>query len=101
MGVNAYAILAEFDAALAELMNRAKPLSGLLSRANASADADTQVPVDESFRDFEAIALRIHELAVRVLAYASAPEPGVREDLGKRAEDLAALGDAHRELQVL
>jgi len=100
-GVNDYAILADFDTALADLMNRAKPVSDLVHRAEISGDTETQAQADIAFTGFEKLAKRMHDLAVGLLGYAASPDPGVLDDLRGHAQDLSALRDAHRELELL
>ena len=97
--VNRFAILAEVDAALAALMNRAAPVSALLNRTVADEAAQKQAKA--SMDNFITLSDKVHETAVSLLAYASSPEESVLEVLRARADDLRGLDRAHREIESM
>ena len=101
LGINGHAVLNDLDAALAELMNRAKPVSDLLNRAKKASNDAIAEQAEGSYAAFQELAGRLHRLAVSLLKCASAPEAEVLTQVRARVEDLSALEDAQREVNAL
>jgi hypothetical protein len=88
-------ILHDVDKALAEMLDRAVPLSALMSRS----DDRTQDAVIAGKAVFEELAASIDDIFVTYLSYASGRDHSKLEALRERTSDLAYTKRAHEEIE--
>ena len=87
--------LHDVDLALSEMLDRAAPLSALMSRSDDRA----QDAVTESKAVFEELAASIDDIFVTYLSYASGRDHSKLEALRARMSDLSHTRRAHDELE--